>query len=95
MNNRRLSESPQSSELNTKVCTHCKKELPISKFSARKVSKDGYTNECRDCLTNYCKEYQMKSRLDRRLEIMMSRSYIWGESLEDCRKRVIAKFSVS
>ncbi len=32
-----------------KVCTRCHIEKSIAAFSARKISKDGYRNMCRDC----------------------------------------------
>ena len=36
-------------EKGTKVCSRCKRELPISEFNKNKRNKDGIDNKCRQC----------------------------------------------
>ena len=33
----------------TKICSKCKRELPLSNFYKSKNSKDGYQNQCKEC----------------------------------------------
>ena len=40
-----------------KLCTRCKKTLPIREFSKKTLSKDGYSCWCRECYSKYHKEY--------------------------------------
>lgn len=59
MNN---SLTPQSQ---TKTCTKCGRELPISEFYAKAGSKDGLQTQCKDChnaATQRCKEQAQKAR---------------------------------
>ena len=40
--------------MKTKVCTKCKEEQPIDKFSTNKNTKDGLTFWCKGCVKKYC-----------------------------------------
>ena len=40
----------------TKVCKKCGRELPITKFSLSKTSKDGHVGQCKDCYNAYQRE---------------------------------------
>ena len=45
----------------TKVCKKCGRELPITKFTLNKTSKDGHVGQCRDCVNAYQRErYALK-----------------------------------
>lgn len=44
-------------EKGTKVCSRCKRELPISEFYKNKMANDGLNHYCRKCVTEYDKEY--------------------------------------
>lgn len=45
----------------TKVCKKCGRELPITKFTLSKTSKDGHVGQCRDCVNAYQRErYALK-----------------------------------
>lgn len=45
----------------TKVCKKCGRELPITKFSLNKASKDGHVGQCKDCVNAYQRErYALK-----------------------------------
>ena len=59
--------------METKICSKCKKELPLEKFSKNKCQKDGLCNQCKDCIKdNYIrdrdknrgknKEYYLKNK---------------------------------
>lgn len=44
----------------TKVCTKCKRELPLSEFHADKRREQGVGSECRDCKKKYRHENKDK-----------------------------------
>lgn len=50
--------------METKVCTKCKKELPINEFNWRDKNKGIRRSECKYCHTEYMKEaYEEKRKL--------------------------------
>ena len=50
--------------METKVCTKCENEFPLSGdyFSVRKDSKDGFRNECKECKSQYIKNYYVQNK---------------------------------
>lgn len=38
-------------EIKTKKCSKCKRELPLDKFSKNNSKKDGLQCQCRDCMS--------------------------------------------
>ena len=40
----------------TKVCSKCRRELPITKFALNKKCKDGHVGRCKDCVNAYQRE---------------------------------------
>lgn len=45
----------------TKVCSKCGRELPITEFALNKNLKDGHVGQCRDCVNAYQRErYALK-----------------------------------
>lgn len=44
----------------TKKCTKCGRELPLSKFAKNKVKKDGYNCWCKECQNQYNKQYRQE-----------------------------------
>lgn len=44
--------------METKICKKCGKELPLSEFNKRKVTKDGYNHWCKECVKQYNKQYR-------------------------------------
>jgi hypothetical protein len=40
-----------------KICTTCKRTLPLSMFYTKKYSKNGYTAACKDCIRKQSNEY--------------------------------------
>lgn len=45
-------------EKGTKICSKCKRELPISEFYKDKSRSDGLRSTCKDCTKNNVKEYR-------------------------------------
>lgn len=43
--------------METKICKKCGRELPLSEFHKHKGMKDGYINECKECVKKYRKHY--------------------------------------
>lgn len=43
--------------MSEKQCTKCQQSLPLSQFSRRTASKDGYETRCKKCLTVYFRGY--------------------------------------
>ena len=37
----------------TKVCSNCERELPITEFALNKTYKDGHNKQCKDCINAY------------------------------------------
>jgi hypothetical protein len=35
--------------IKTKICIDCRKQKPVSRFTTRSDSRDGYRNQCRKC----------------------------------------------
>ena len=44
----------------TKVCTKCKRELPLSSFGPNKRSSDGLKVYCKECENENCRKYRAK-----------------------------------
>lgn len=49
-------------EKGTKVCSKCKRELPISEFYKCKIFGDGLHNRCKKCQKEYMKKYVRSER---------------------------------
>ena len=48
--------------MDTKICIKCGAELNLSLFGKRKDSKDGYGNECKECLKERAKQYRQGNK---------------------------------
>jgi len=46
--------------MNTKICTKCRKELPLTSFYSRGNGR--YRSECKECHNNYVKEQYHKRK---------------------------------
>ena len=52
-----------------KVCTKCKKELPVSNFYKASSKKSGYKSHCKQCISDKRKEsYNDPVQYKRRIE---------------------------
>lgn len=49
-------------EPKTKVCSKCGRELPLTKFSPNKASKDGHIGRCKDCVNAYQREQYARNK---------------------------------
>lgn len=57
--------NPLAPQAQTKTCTKCGRELPISEFYAKAGSKDGLQTICKDChnaATQRCREQAQRAR---------------------------------
>ena len=43
-------------DIKTKVCSKCGRELPITEFTPNKTSKGGHVGRCKDCTNAYQRE---------------------------------------
>lgn len=49
--------------MDTKICSKCKKELPLDNFNWRDKMKGTRRSECKECLSKYMKKkYQQKKK---------------------------------
>ena len=51
---------------NVKVCTHCKKQLPVTEFYVDRHSKDGLQNWCKSCKNESNRKNQIKIKNQKR-----------------------------
>lgn len=63
-------------EKGTKVCSRCKRELPISEFSKDKTRKDGVYCYCKKCATNRMCVYAKSEKGKRRIKEYNSLEYV-------------------
>ena len=54
--------------METKVCKKCGRELPIENFYTNKSLKGGHDNTCKECKSNYSKEWAKKNREKKRTQ---------------------------
>lgn len=48
--------------METKICTKCKQEKPISEFNKNKYKKDGLQSECKECHNKLYKKYYYNNK---------------------------------
>ena len=48
----------------TKVCNKCGRELPVSAFNKKTMSKDGLQDVCRECQSAYSRKYLLKKKAE-------------------------------
>ena len=46
----------------TKVCSKCGRELPITEFTLNKRAKDGHIGQCKDCVNAYQREQYARNK---------------------------------
>lgn len=46
-----------------KVCTKCKRELPLSEFSRECGYRDGYKTHCKECVRKVSREWYVRNRM--------------------------------
>lgn len=50
--------------METKTCTKCGRELPLSEFHANSKTKDGKVSQCKDCINRYFHEYYNRKKIN-------------------------------
>ena len=58
----------EDKKVQTKVCSRCKQEKPVSEFYASSQTKDGYRPQCIECSKLSAKETQARLRERRKAE---------------------------
>ena len=48
--------------METKVCKKCGRELPVTNFSKNANNKDGLQRHCKECVSAYMKEYEIRKK---------------------------------
>lgn len=48
--------------MSCKICSRCKRELPIDMFYNSKNTKDGHYSYCKECCSELHREYQIKNK---------------------------------
>ena len=46
---KRRKENYKKKELLYKICSHCKRDLPIDQYTIQRSTSDGYSYYCKDC----------------------------------------------
>lgn len=74
-------------EKGTKVCSKCKRELPISEFNKNKRTSDGLSSRCRECSRKETLEcYNKKPKLFRNKTAKDARYKSNLDKINKCRK---------
>ena len=73
-------------KIETKVCTSCKTEKPLSEFPKRSKSKDGYYSWCKECSKARNKESYLRNKQARLEYYKKYRSEHYDEYIERGRK---------
>lgn len=71
---------------NTKVCSKCDRELPLSEFCKDKHTKDGLCYQCKECRQQYRKQYYTANR-----ELELEQQKQWRADNPDYFKQYDAK----
>lgn len=58
--------------MDTKVCTKCKVEKPLSDFWRHHITKDGYAYRCKSCIEREKKQRLARKKLHERAEMLMA-----------------------
>ena len=58
----------EDKKVQTKVCSHCHQEKPVSEFYPSTVTKDGYRPQCIECAKQSAKEASIRHRAKKRKE---------------------------
>lgn len=48
--------------METKICSHCKKELSVAEFHKNSKSRDGYSYMCKSCTKEMSKHWRIKRK---------------------------------
>ena len=53
----------EDQKVQTKVCSHCKQEKPVSEFYTSSTTEDGYRPQCIECAKQSAKEAALRRKI--------------------------------
>lgn len=62
--------------METKVCKHCGRELPLSDFYTNSKAKDGYATYCKVCSNAISVECARKRKARKKEEVIVNKHFI-------------------
>lgn len=74
-------------EKGTKICSKCRKELPLDSFYKNKKTFDGYEYQCKDCKPPYSKKASKKYRESHKEEIKEYNKNKYLKNKDEIRER--------
>lgn len=79
--------------METKVCKHCGRELPLENFYVNKKLKGGHDNTCKECKNTYAKEWQKKNRERKKAKKIEEERIEFESKYKIYTNRELAKFT--
>jgi len=76
-------------EIIEKKCRNCFKTKLVSEFRTRKISKDGYRNQCKECVRFKQKNYYIKNKENRK-----AKNKLWRLQNKNKLKKNMEKFNL-
>jgi len=72
-----------------KKCTKCGETKPLSEFYERKKNKDGYHNQCKDCIKKYQRSYKKTNKPKQSYKDIIGGVKVLPDVLERIRKALL------
>ncbi len=79
--------------METKVCKHCGRELPLSDFYTNSKTKDGYATYCKVCSNAISVEYARKRRERKKAEAKENERIEFEKKYKIYTNKDLAKFT--
>ena len=79
--------------METKVCKHCGRELPLENFYVNKSLKGGHDNTCKECKNTYAKEWQKKNKEKKKAQKIEEERIEFEKKYKIYTNRELAKFT--
>lgn len=79
--------------METKLCKHCGKELPVSDFYTNSKAKDGLATYCKECSNALSVEYARKRRERKKAEAKENERIEFEKKYKVYTNRELAKFN--
>lgn len=79
--------------METKVCKHCGRELPLSDFYTNNKAKDGLATYCKECSNVLSVEYARKRRERKKAEAKENERMEFEKKYKIYTNRELAKFT--
>ena len=81
--------------METKVCKHCGRELPLENFYVNKSLKGGHDNTCKECKNTYAKEWQKKNKEKKKAQKIEEERIEFEKKYKIYTDKELAKFTPS